>query len=1232
MGTSVFPNSDMEKGFALLEQGKVGEIVFSEGTYQVEVVEGKKTFWPFLQLDIQGKIKDHFCTCEGAEEGGSCPHQAAAWLKIFSGKLSPLHVRFQDSLWNQLCLIASRRHGYDASVIQGDLKTEFQAVSQTGKRLFFMKPLSEKGRKKIKEFILHRKPETEETSLKFSNLSPEELKLWKEGRPSQMLQYELSFWSDLAKWWMLLQDEGEKYKIEFHYVKEGLPKGISAQFDTVEFGFYIAEVNWKQIIPSLSTVDAPLKIFEFTHQQIKRLVYDPLRKAFLLDIPELALDQEEKVEKGTTYPIDEWTFIPKQGFYPAKIDPLLKEKVIHQHQIAGFLQKHTSLIQKHLVGAKISPSPIKAKYHLFFDAAFALHIVCYIFEQGDLQRVNSVYFGPWVYLAEKGFYQLEDLLFEGVEKIVPKEGLSDFVNRHRHWLHAYEGFQTHVGSVESHLTFSLSSKRELHFDTQLELAEEAEEILDLGDWIYVKGSGFYSKASKKPGQSLKPGVVVSPDEIPNFIRAHREELENVPGFFAQTSPIQKSGLHVSLNDHMQIVVKPEYLLTPLYEGKTVQIFENFTFVEKEGFCEVAPEHKLPPLYAKETVIESSTEPYFVAYEIDTLKSVISTIDSRLRKPKELYLCIRKLEKEESGWLLELDYESELGVIDVMALWEAMNENKRYLFSPAGLILLKHPRFNWLKGIPKKRWLKKGKQIRLTTLEWIRLFVFEEIREPEEEESRQFLEEFINFRTSIPYDTAGLQSVLRLYQETGLRWLWFLYCHGLSGLLCDEMGLGKTHQAMALLAAAINGHPAGKFLVVCPTSVIYHWQELLKRFLPKLRVHVFYGTQRTLTDFEKNYDLLLTSYGTLRSEKSPLSEILFEIAIFDEIQIAKNSHSQTHKALKLIEAKTRLGLTGTPIENRLLELKALFDVVLPTYMPTETLFKELFAHPIEKQHDTEKKMLLARFIRPFVLRRKKSEVLLELPEKTEVIAYASLSDEQKELYQKTYREAKEQILVELEDGSKPVPFIHVFALLTKLKQICDHPSLILKNVAEYKQHQSGKWDLFVELLQETRDSGQKLVVFSQYLDMLDIIESHLTEEKIGFAAIRGSTRDRKNQIEKFRDDPTCEVFVGSLQAAGVGIDLIAASVVIHYDRWWNPAKENQATDRVHRIGQSRGVQVFKMVTKNTIEEHINSLIEKKLILLENVVGYDDQSQIKSLTREELIELIRLMEPNNEDGLS
>ena len=275
---------------------------------------------------------------------------------------------------------------------------------------------------------------------------------------------------------------------------------------------------------------------------------------------------------------------------------------------------------------------------------------------------------------------------------------------------------------------------------------------------------------------------------------------------------------------------------------------------------------------------------------------------------------------------------------------------------------------------------------------------------------------------------------------------------------------------------------------------------------------------------------------------------------------------------------RLGLTGTPIENALIELKALFDVVLPGYMPTKRSSKS-FLLTLLKKNKMKRKSLLGKLIKPFILRRKKTEVLLELPDKIEQISYCYLSDEQRKMYQDMIASSRDMLVKAIKGRRVACPeYMHIFALLTSLKRICDHPCLVNKNSKDYEKHTSGKWDLFIELLKEARESGQKVVVFSQYLDMLDIIEMYLRKEQIGFAGIRGSTRDRMEQLTRFRDDPACEVFVASLQAAGVGIDLVSASIVMHYDRWWNPARENQATDRVHRMGQNRGVQVFKMVRK------------------------------------------------------
>ncbi|MGZ3732871.1 MAG: DEAD/DEAH box helicase, partial [Parachlamydiaceae bacterium] len=410
------------------------------------------------------------------------------------------------------------------------------------------------------------------------------------------------------------------------------------------------------------------------------------------------------------------------------------------------------------------------------------------------------------------------------------------------------------------------------------------------------------------------------------------------------------------------------------------------------------------------------------------------------------------------------------------------------------------------------------------------------------------------------------------------------------------------------------------LVVCPTSVIYHWQEKLAAYLPNARVYTFYGSNRSLDGFQNEYDILLTSYVICRIENKLLKQIPFELAVFDEIQLAKNHNSRLHATLLEINSKMRIGLTGTPIENHLRELKALFDIALPLYMPSETDYREFFVKPIEKEGDWSRKRLLSRMIKPFVMRRKKGDVLVDLPEKTEEVSHCDLSPMQVRLYNEVLRTGKARIFEDLQDERAQVPYIHIFSLLSGLKQICDHPAVYLKRPENYKEYTSGKWELFLELLNEARESQQKVVVYSQYLMMIDIIESYLSEMGIGFATIRGATSNRGEQLRRFEQDPSCEVFVGSLQAAGLGIDLTAASVVIHYDRWWNSARENQATDSVHRIGQTRGVQVFKLVTKDSFEERIDTLITQKGKLMEDIVGVDDHEIIKRFTRQELMEFL------------
>ena len=329
MNDAVFSKKHLTYGKELIKEGRIGPLLFSEGTYQVEVREkGKKgeSYWPFLQLDDAGGILDCFCTCQEAEEKKECGHLAAAYLKIFNEQTEPLHVRFRGSLWNALCMLASRRHGYDPAVLKKKGQA-FEIASVTGKKLFSLQPLNPAEKKRIQEILFHRPEETEETSLKFSKLPPEEIALWKEGKPSPQLLYELSFWSDLAKVLISFQEEGQQYQLLIKEVGSTLPQWIQVRFPSLTVEFYIAEANWPQLIPCLGTVSSPLPLYEFRQRQIQKIRYDQEKKTLLVEsVPiEGKTDPELPTEGGIS--VGQWRYLPKRGdFSPLIPIPFLMRK------------------------------------------------------------------------------------------------------------------------------------------------------------------------------------------------------------------------------------------------------------------------------------------------------------------------------------------------------------------------------------------------------------------------------------------------------------------------------------------------------------------------------------------------------------------------------------------------------------------------------------------------------------------------------------------------------------------------------------------------------------------------------------------------------------------------------------------------------------------------------------------------------------------------------------------
>lgn len=469
--------------------------------------------------------------------------------------------------------------------------------------------------------------------------------------------------------------------------------------------------------------------------------------------------------------------------------------------------------------------------------------------------------------------------------------------------------------------------------------------------------------------------------------------------------------------------------------------------------------------------------------------------------------------------------------------------------------------------------------------------------------------------------------LRGYQTEGYHWLWWLYSNNLHGLLADDMGLGKTHQTMAVLSGIeknrtgedTNEH--AKFLVICPTTVMMHWEDKISNFAPNLNPEVYHGNKRmyALNRLEEGTSTLITSYGILLRDIRQLKQVKWSAVVLDEAHFVKNSATSTYKAALELDADFRLCLTGTPMENKLTELKNIFDFLLPGYLGTNNFFKKQFGGYEDVSADPQKEVLLQRLIHPFKLRRMKEQVLNDLPSKQEDTLACLLTEDQAKMYKGILDLKGKPLLDALQDEDSKVSYMHVFTTLQLLKQICNHPALI-ENPSEYHKFKSGKFELLKELLTEAFGSDNKVVIFSQYLDMIGIISNYLKNEGIKHVTLTGTTRNRAEVIEQFQSDYDTKVFLGSLMAGGIGIDLTAASVVIHYDRWWNASKENQATDRVHRIGQKKFVQVYKLVTKGTLEEKIDLLIQKKQTMFTKFLERDEDI-FKGMTRKDMLEMLQ-----------
>ena len=479
----------------------------------------------------------------------------------------------------------------------------------------------------------------------------------------------------------------------------------------------------------------------------------------------------------------------------------------------------------------------------------------------------------------------------------------------------------------------------------------------------------------------------------------------------------------------------------------------------------------------------------------------------------------------------------------------------------------------------------------------------------------------------------LENVLRPYQKQGVAWLHFLRANGFGGILADEMGLGKTLQTLAFLNSLRSAecgvrnmrdstpHSALRLphLIVCPTSLVFNWVAEVKKFTPELKILALHGPERHMrfADIPAS-DIVVTSYALIRRDAEKYRGLEFDTVALDEAQHIKNRQTQNAQAVKAIRAKHRLVLTGTPLENSVLDLWSIFDFLMPGYLGTAKDFRERYEQPIAKEKNAEAQSRLARRLRPFMLRRLKKDVAADLPAKLEQVSFCELTPDQRGVYQQVIEASRKEVLAAVGAQGIAKSRMVVLTALLRLRQVCcDLRLLKLDNVKP--ANASGKLDLFGELLEEVIDGGHRVLVFSQFVGMLALLKEQLAAEKIDYCYLDGSTTDRAAVVERFQTQATILVFLISLKAGGVGLNLTGADTVIHFDPWWNPAVEDQATDRAHRIGQTKVVTSYKLITRDTVEEKILLLQNRKRAVIQATIGGEEEFAA-SLNWEEIQELL------------
>lgn len=567
----------------------------------------------------------------------------------------------------------------------------------------------------------------------------------------------------------------------------------------------------------------------------------------------------------------------------------------------------------------------------------------------------------------------------------------------------------------------------------------------------------------------------------------------------------------------------------------------------------------------------------------------------------------------NNWLELVFNEEIIALKDLDEILKSLKEKKKYHLLKDGTILdLQDKYIQDLKdiietiGVPASK-LQKEMQIPL-----FKMMRFESIFDQKAipKEIEQFLYDLKNYKHKNYPLNPKLASVLRDYQKEGFRWLYNLAKYNVGGILADDMGLGKSLQIISLLSSFKTKNPN---LIVAPSSLTYNWYNEFKKWDEQCDILLITGNGPVREQLIKNIQptqTIITSYDYLKRDLELYQNLQFHFMVIDEAQNIKNFATKNAESVKEIKAITKFAVTGTPLENSLADLWSIFDYCLPGYLKTYEIFKYEYEYDIVKFKDTAKINRLNKLVAPFILRRIKKDVLKELPDKLEQVVYAKMDQEQQQVYHATIEQAKKQIM---ENSSNKM---YIFSMLTRLRQICCHPKLYLQDY----QGESAKLNLTLDLVENSISGNHKILIFSQFTSMLAILQEELQKRNIQPFVLTGDTpaEKRYQMVEEFNQNPEIKVFLISLKAGGTGLNLTAADTVIHYDPWWNLSAENQASDRVHRIGQQKNVQILKVIVKDSVEEKILNLQMLKKDLFNLVIG-NEQEFVSKLTLNELLSL-------------